>query len=86
MNQITAKQYAKIHPCLQVQRGNVQISNITFINAVLYVLENGCTWHALLERFGTLYTVYARFRRWSRGGWNMETHMGVSHDSSVSRL
>jgi len=138
MNQITAKQYAKIHLCLQVQRGNVRISNITFINAVLYVLGNGCKWHALLERFGTLYTVYARFRRWSRsgmlewlfaalreqevvgedagcfdldststevhpdgtgsqktngpqsigksrGGWNMETHMGVSHDSSVSQ-
>ena len=42
MKQIMAKQYAKNHPFLPVQRGNVRISNITFINVVLYVLENGC--------------------------------------------
>ena len=68
MKQITAKQYAKIQPFLPVQRGNVRISNITFINAVLYVLENGCKWRALPERFGKWSTVYARFRRWSRSG------------------
>ena len=39
---------------------------IDFINAALYVLENGCKWRALPERFGKWYTVYARFRRWSR--------------------
>ena len=68
MKQITAKQCAKIHPFLPVQRGNVRIPNITFINAVLYVLENGCKWRALPERFGKWQTVYARFRRWSRRG------------------
>ena len=35
MKRITAKQYAKIHPCLPVQHRNVRISNIDFINAVL---------------------------------------------------
>ena len=68
MKRITAKQYAKIHPCLLVQRGNVRISNIDFINAVLYVLENGCKWHALPGHFGNWSAVYARFRRWSRSG------------------
>ena len=68
MKQITAKQYAKIRPLLPVQRGNVRISNIDFINAVLYVLENGCKRRALPERFGNWFTVYARFRRWSRSG------------------
>ncbi len=68
MKQITAKQYAKIRPLLPVQRGNVRISTIDFINAVLYVLENGCKWRALPERFGKWSTVYARFRRWSRSG------------------
>ena len=66
MKRITAKQYAKIHPFLPVQRGNVRIANITFVNAVPYVLENGCKWRALPERFGKWQTVYARFRRWSR--------------------
>ena len=68
MKQITAKQYTKIPPYLPVQRGNVRISNIVFINAVLYVLENGCKWSALPERFGNWFTVYARFRRWWRSG------------------
>ena len=68
MKRTAAKQYAKIQPYLPVQRGNVRISNITFINAVLYVLENGCKWHALPERFGKWQSVYARFRRWSRSG------------------
>ena len=68
MKQITAKQYPKIRPLLPVQRGNVRISNIDFINAVLYVLENGCKWRALPERFGKWQTVYARFRRWFSSG------------------
>ena len=42
--------------------------NIVFINAVLYVLENGCKRRALPERFGNWSVVYARFRRWSRSG------------------
>ena len=68
MKQTAAKQYAKIRPLLPVQRGNVRISTIDFINAVLHVLENGCKWRALPERFGKWSTVYARFRRWSRSG------------------
>ena len=68
MKQTAAKQYAKIRPLLPVQRGNVRISTIDFINAVLHVLENGCKRRALPERFGKWSTVYARFRRWSRSG------------------
>ena len=68
MKQTAAKQHAKIHPYLPVQRGNVRILNIAIINAVLYVLENGCKWRALPERFGKWSTVYARFRRRSRSG------------------
>ena len=46
----------------------MRISNITFINAVLYVLENGCKRRALPERFGNLSAVYARCCGWSRNG------------------
>ena len=53
MKQITAKHYAKIQPFLPVQRGNVRIPNIIVINAVVYVMENGCKWRALLRRFGS---------------------------------
>ena len=92
MKQTAAKQCAKIHPFLPVQRRNVRISNIDFINAVLYVLENGCKRRALPERFGNWFTVYARFRRWSKAGANallavrccVETSVGPT--SSVGRL
>ena len=52
MKEITEEQYAKIHPHLPVQRGNVRIPNIVFINALLYIAENGCKWRALPEHFG----------------------------------
>ena len=63
MKQITAKQHVKFHSYLPVQRGNVRISNIVFINAVLYILQNGCKKRALPERFGNWFTVYARLHR-----------------------
>ena len=41
-----------IQPYLPVQRGDVRVSNLTVINAILFVTENGCKWRALPPRFG----------------------------------
>ena len=68
VKQITAEHCATIRPYLLVQRGNVRIPNIVVVNAILHVLENGCKWRALPERFGKWSAVYARFRRWSQSG------------------
>ena len=68
MKQITSSQYALIAPYLPVQRGNVKITNLTLINAVLYVAENGCKWRALPREFGRWHTVYTRIRRWAENG------------------
>ena len=38
---ITKEQYARIEKYFPVQRGNVKIDNYTFINAILYIAENG---------------------------------------------
>ncbi len=38
---ITKEQYARIEKCFPIQRGNVKIDNYTFINAILYIAENG---------------------------------------------
>ena len=46
---ITKEQYAKIEKYFPIQRGNVKIDNYTFINAILYIAENGCKWRALPE-------------------------------------
>ncbi len=68
MNEISQAQYEVIRPYLPVQRGNVRVSNLTMINAVLYVTENGCKWRALPPRFGPWHTVYTRMRRWAEAG------------------
>ena len=66
--QLSEDQYEVIRPLLPVQRGNVRLSNLDVINAVLYVAENGCKWRALPERFGKWHTVYMRLRRWAAAG------------------
>jgi len=42
--EITEEQYARIKDSLPVQRGNVSLSNLQVLNAILYVAEQGCKW------------------------------------------
>ena len=65
---ITEEQYKKISPYLPVQRGNVVIDNLTLINAILYIAENGCKWRALPSSYGKWYTIYKRVNRWAKKG------------------
>jgi hypothetical protein len=39
--EITPEQFAKIEHCLPRQRGNVSLSNLQVVNAILYVAEHG---------------------------------------------
>ena len=41
--EITEAQYARIAPYLPVQRGNVRLSNLQVLNAILYVAEHAGT-------------------------------------------
>jgi transposase len=66
--EITDEQYARIKDSLPVQRGNVSLSNLQFLNAVLYVAEHGCKWRGLPKRFGNWHTIYTRMNRWSKSG------------------
>ena len=42
--EITEEQYARIKDSLPVQRGNVSLTNLQVLNAILYVAEQGCKW------------------------------------------
>ncbi len=66
--EITEEQFRRIEGCFPKQRGNVKISNLDVLNAILYVAENGCKWRALPERFGRWHTVYTRMNRWAKAG------------------
>src|SRR3954451_14095403 len=66
--EITQEQYARIKDSLPVQRGNVSLTNLQVLNAILYVAEQGCKWRGLPKRFGRWHTVYTRMNRWSKNG------------------
>ena len=65
---LTQEQYEKIKLYLPKQRGNVSITNLQFLNALLYVVENGCKWRALPKEYGNWHTIYVRMNRWSKNG------------------
>lgn len=66
--EITQSQYERIADCMPRQRGNVSISNLQVLNAILYVAEHGCKWRGLPKRFGNWHTIYTRMNRWAKAG------------------
>ena len=65
---ISEEQYRRIEDCLPRQRGNVKVSNLEVVNAILYVAEQGCKWRGLPKRLGNWHTIYTRMNRWSKAG------------------
>ena len=66
--EISEEQYRRIDAALPRQRGNVKVTNLQFLNALLYVAEQGCKWRGLPKRFGSWHTIYTRMNRWSKSG------------------
>ena len=66
--ELTEEQYELMAPYLPVQRGNVSLSNLQVLNAILHVAEHGCKWRGLPPRFGNWHTIYTRMNRWSKNG------------------
>lgn len=65
---ISQKRFKRIEKNFPVQRGNVTISNYDFINAILYIAENGRKWRALPKEYGKWNSIYKRFNRWVSNG------------------
>lgn len=65
---LTEAQYEQIKEAFPKHRRSASISNLDVLNAVLYVLENGCKWRCLPKEFGNWNTIYVRLRRWARKG------------------
>jgi transposase len=66
--EITEAQFRRIDSELPRQRGNLKVTNLQFLNALLYVAEQGCKWRGLPKRFGPWPTIYTRMNRWSKNG------------------
>ena len=66
--EISEAQFHRIESSLPRQRGNVKVAHLQFLNALLYVAEQGCKWRGLPKRFGPWHTIYTRMNRWSKNG------------------
>jgi transposase len=66
--ELTKSQYERIADCLPRQRGNVSMTNLQLLNALLYVAEHGCKWRGLPKHLGNWHTIYTRMNRWSKAG------------------
>ena len=65
---ITEAQFKQIEHSLPRQRGNVRLTNLNVLNAILYVAEHGCKWRGLPHSFGNWHTIYTRMNRWAKSG------------------
>jgi len=65
---LTEKEFVKISGLLPIQRGNVKHENLLFLNAVLYVAENGCKWRSLPKEYGNWNSIYKKANRWAKNG------------------
>ena len=66
--ELTQSQYQRIDDSLPRQRGNVSMTNLRLLNALLYMAEHGCKWRGLPRHFGNWHTIYTRMNRWSKAG------------------
>ncbi len=65
---LTEKQLERIQAYLPIPRKPPTVEMLNFLNALLYIIENGCKWRALPKEFGNWHTIYTRLNRWSKNG------------------
>ena len=66
--EITEEQYSRIEKFMPKVRGTFSINNITALNGMLYLAENGCKWRSLPEKYGNWHSVYMKLSRWAKSG------------------
>ena len=80
---LNENQYNQIKSYLKKQRGNVKISNVDLMNAVLYMAENGCKGRALPEKFGNWHTIYMCIKRWAEKGVLERLFAGLQKENLI---
>ncbi len=64
---MSAADWAKVEPLLPA-RGPAGGDRRLFLDAVLYMAREGCSWRALPPEYGKWNSVWRRFRRWAASG------------------
>ena len=65
---ISEAQHERIAGHFPIQRGNVKTGNRGFVNAILYMAENGGKRRALPKEFGSWPTICRMFSHWAKNG------------------
>ena len=66
--ELKKEHYEKIKDCFPKQRKPAKIRNLDVLNAVLYLVENGCKWRGLPKEYGNWHVIYVRVNRWAKRG------------------
>ena len=82
---LNENQCRQIEKLLPIQRGNVKIDNRRRLAALIYRLENGCSWRALPQPFGPWHVIYVRLNRWAKTGGLSATKV-CALDSTAAKL
>jgi transposase len=58
--ELTEAQCRLTEDCLPRQRGNVSLSNLQVLNAILYVIEQCCKWRGVPKHFGRWHIIHTQ--------------------------
>ena len=64
--ELTQTHFERIAHLFPKQRGNVSLSHLAVLDAILYVAEQGCKWRGLPASFGNWHTIDTRMNRWAK--------------------
>lgn len=81
---MTEEQYKMIEQLFPKTRKPPVLSNLEVLNAMLYVMENGCKWRALPLEYGNWHTVYVRINRWAHNGLLQEIFLYLQKIGMIS--
>ena len=81
---ITANEFKAVEKLLPKQRGNVTITNLQVLNAILYVAEHGCKWRGLPRKFGNWHTIYTRANRWAKRDVLEQVFAGLQENDTIN--
>lgn len=80
---LTKEHLEVIKDYLPTPRKRPGIEMIDFLNAVLYVIENGCKWRALPKEYGDWHTIYTRLNRWCKNGTLDKVFIALQNENII---
>jgi transposase len=81
---LTSDHLERISKYFPRQRGNVKIEHLTFLQALLYMAENGCKWRALPSTYGKWNSVYQKACRWAKSGVLERVFMALQRERIIT--